>query len=55
MPSTGLCDVVADRIGALLGRVVKLGGIGHELPRDRIVPDRPIDQRRPSPGVIATA
>ena len=37
MPSTGAVGVVADRVGALLGRGRQLGRVGHELARDRIV------------------
>ena len=54
------CDravgVVADRIGALLRAHLKLGRIGHELPRDRIVRIGAVDQfrhrRRDGDGVL---
>ncbi len=36
--------VVADRVGALLGRGHQLRRVGHELPRDRIVRIGRIDQ-----------
>jgi hypothetical protein len=45
---------VADRIGAFPRRVVKLGRIGHELPRHRIVRVGAVDQLAMA-GVMATA
>ena len=40
----GAVGVIADRIGALLGRAGEFGGIGDELPGDRIVRIGRIDQ-----------
>ena len=47
MPGTGEQALLAQRVGALLGQVLQLARVGHELARDRVVGVGAVDEAAP--------